>query len=62
MITNTELDRRGNIFPNRIVDFKQDNDQLYFTTENGVILEMTDFDMLPNMCLNLIFPMPLAKK
>ncbi len=41
MITNTELDRRGNLFPNRVVDFKQDNDRFYFTTQNGVILELT---------------------
>ncbi|MDT0608528.1 glycoside hydrolase family 31 protein [Croceitalea rosinachiae] len=41
MITNTEIERRGNLLPNHIVDFKQDNDKLYFTTQNGVILELT---------------------
>lgn len=41
MITNTELERRGNLFPNRVVDFKQDNDKFYFTSQNGVILEIT---------------------
>lgn len=41
MITNTEIERRGNLHPNHIVDFKQDNDKLYFTTQNGVILELT---------------------
>ncbi|MBT8239398.1 MAG: DUF4968 domain-containing protein, partial [Croceitalea sp.] len=41
MITNTEIEKRGNQYPNKIVDFKQDNDRIYFTTENGVILEIT---------------------
>ncbi len=41
MITNTELEYKGNLYPNKIVDFKQDTDKLYFTTENGVILQIT---------------------
>ncbi len=41
MITNTELEYKGNLYPNRIVDFKRDTDKFYFTTENGVILELT---------------------
>lgn len=41
MITNTELEYKGNLYPNRIVDFKQDTDKLYFTTDNGVILQIT---------------------
>ena len=41
MITNTETEKRGNLFPNHIAEFKQENDKLYFTTENGVILELT---------------------
>jgi len=41
MITNTEIEKRGNLSPNHIVDFKQDNDKFYFTTKNGVILEVT---------------------
>jgi len=41
MITNTEIERRGNQYPNQITEFRQDNDKLYFTTENGVILEVT---------------------
>ena len=40
MITNTEIERRGNQHPNQIIEFKQDNDKLYFT-QNGVILEIT---------------------
>jgi len=41
MITNTEVERRGNQHPNGIVDFKQDKDRVYFTSQNGVILEIT---------------------
>ncbi|QWX84695.1 glycoside hydrolase family 31 protein [Cellulophaga sp. HaHaR_3_176] len=41
MITNTELEYKGNLYPNKIVDFKQDTDKLYFTTANGVILQVT---------------------
>lgn len=41
MITNTEIDKKGNQYPNRIVDFKEDGDKFYFTTQNGVILEVT---------------------
>ena len=41
MITNTELEHKGNQFPNHIVSFSQDADTFCFTTENGVILELT---------------------
>jgi alpha-glucosidase len=41
MITNTELEYKGNLYPNTIVEFYRDTDKLYFTTSNGVILEMT---------------------
>ncbi len=41
MITNTELEFKGNLYPNTVTDFKKDTDKLYFTTENGVILELT---------------------
>lgn len=41
MITNTELEYKGNLYPNQVVDFKRDTDKFYFTTENGVILELT---------------------
>lgn len=41
MITNTELEYKGNLYPNEIVDFKQDTDKLYFTTANGVVLQIT---------------------
>lgn len=41
MITNTELEYKGNLYPNSITEFKREADKLYFTTENGVILEIT---------------------
>ncbi|MDO6603400.1 alpha-glucosidase [Arenibacter palladensis] len=41
MITNTELEYKGNLYPSTIVEFHRDTDKLYFTTSNGVILEMT---------------------
>ncbi|WP_158976313.1 glycoside hydrolase family 31 protein [Cellulophaga sp. L1A9] len=41
MITNTELEYKGNLYPNEIVDFNQDTDKIYFTTANGVILQIT---------------------
>jgi len=41
MITNTELEYKGNLYPNQIVDFKRETDKFYFTTENGVVLELT---------------------
>jgi alpha-glucosidase len=41
MITNTELEYKGNLYPDYVVDFKQDSDKFYFTTNNGVVLEIT---------------------
>ncbi|WP_339713162.1 glycoside hydrolase family 31 protein [uncultured Kriegella sp.] len=41
MITNTELEYKGNLYPNKIVDFLQEADKLFFTTANGVILQIT---------------------
>ena len=41
MITNTELEYKGNLYPNRVVDYVRDKDKFYFTSENGVILEIT---------------------
>ncbi len=41
MITNTELEYKGNLYPNQIIKFKRDTDKFYFTSENGVILEIT---------------------
>lgn len=41
MITNTQLEYKGNLYPDTIIDFKQETDKLYFTTRNGVILQIT---------------------
>ncbi|WP_116769826.1 glycoside hydrolase family 31 protein [Maribacter litoralis] len=41
MITNTELEYKGNLYPNHIVEFAQDTDKFYFTTDNGVVLQIT---------------------
>ncbi len=41
MITNTELEYKGNLYPSNIIKFEQDKDKLYFTSENGVILHIT---------------------
>lgn len=41
MITNTELEFKGNLFPSQIIDFKKETDKIYFRTQNDVILEIT---------------------
>ncbi|MDO6759709.1 glycoside hydrolase family 31 protein [Tamlana sp. 2_MG-2023] len=41
MILNTELEYKGNLFPTRIVKYEKNLNVLSFTTENGVILEVT---------------------
>ena len=41
MIINTELEQKGNQFPNEIKSVRQEVDTLYFTTQNNVILELT---------------------
>jgi alpha-glucosidase len=41
MIINTDLVKKGNQFPNQIIDFKKDVDKLYFTTSNNVVLQIT---------------------
>ena len=41
MITNTELEHKGNLFPSKIISFKKDVDRLYFSTDNDVILQLT---------------------
>lgn len=41
MITNTELENKGNLFPARIKSYKKDVDKLCFFTENDVVLELT---------------------
>ncbi|MBT8210768.1 MAG: DUF4968 domain-containing protein, partial [Eudoraea sp.] len=41
MITNTEIEYKGNLYPDKIVDFKHITDKFLITTANGVILEIT---------------------
>lgn len=41
MITNTELEYKGDLFPSNIISYKQEVDSIYFTTENNVILKVT---------------------
>jgi len=41
MITNTELEYKGNQFPTHIVKYSKDVDTLYFTAYNGVVLQLT---------------------
>ncbi|NIJ44258.1 alpha-glucosidase [Wenyingzhuangia heitensis] len=41
MILNEQIEYKGNAFPAKIIDFKKDVDTLYFSCENGVILQMT---------------------
>lgn len=41
MITNTELEYKGNLFPSKIVSYKKDVNVLYFTCENDVVLQLT---------------------
>ena len=41
MITNTELEYKGNLFPTKIVSYKKDVNILYFTCENDVVLQLT---------------------
>ncbi len=41
MITNTELENKGNLYPSKIIDYQKVVDTLNFTCENGVILQLT---------------------
>ena len=41
MITNTELEHKGDQFPSKIISFQQDVDSIYFNTDNNVILKIT---------------------
>ncbi|HRE78890.1 MAG TPA: glycoside hydrolase family 31 protein [Flavobacterium sp.] len=41
MITNTELEHKGDQFPSKIVSFNQDVDNVFFYTENNVVLKIT---------------------
>lgn len=41
MIINTELVNKGNQFPSNIISVSKEVDTLYFTTNNGVLLQLT---------------------
>ncbi|MGJ8665281.1 MAG: glycoside hydrolase family 31 protein [Patiriisocius sp.] len=41
MITNTELENKGNQFPKTVISFKKELDTIEFTSENGVVLLLT---------------------
>ncbi|MCH4552178.1 glycoside hydrolase family 31 protein [Aestuariibaculum lutulentum] len=41
MILNTELEYKGNLFPSNIISYEKNLDTLYFTSQNGVILQIT---------------------
>jgi len=41
MITNTELEYKGNLFPAEIISFKLNGDTISFVTKNGVRLKVT---------------------
>lgn len=41
MITNTELEYKGDLYPTKIVSFEHDVDSIYFHTDNSVILKVT---------------------
>jgi alpha-glucosidase len=40
MITNTELEFKGDLYPSKIVSFKHD-DSVYFNSDNSVVLKVT---------------------
>ncbi len=41
MITNTELEYKGDLYPSKIVSYTHDVDSIYFYTDNSVILKLT---------------------
>ncbi len=41
MIVNTELELKGNLFPSKIISYRQEVDSIFFTTENKVVLKVT---------------------
>lgn len=41
MITNTELEQKGDQFPSKIISYKQKIDTIYFYTANFVVLQLT---------------------
>jgi len=43
MIINTEIDRKGNQYPSKVVKCKKEVDTFYFSTNNNVVLQLTVF-------------------
>jgi len=41
MIINTEIDRKGNQYPSKVVACKKNVDTFYFSTDNNVVLQLT---------------------
>ena len=41
MITNTELEYKGDLFPSKITSYKQEVDSIIFNTDNNVVLKVT---------------------
>ena len=41
MITNTELEYKGDLYPSKIIEFKKEVDSVFFYTDNSVILKVT---------------------
>ena len=41
MITNTELEFKGDLYPSKIVSFEHDVDSVFFNTDNSVVLKIT---------------------
>jgi len=41
MITNTELELKGNQFPSQVISYEKKINILYFKTVNGLTLELT---------------------
>lgn len=41
MITNTELEYKGDLFPSKIISFIHESDSILFYTDNNVILKLT---------------------
>ena len=41
MITNTELEHKGNLYPTGLISYEHDQDTVNFITKNGVRLQLT---------------------
>jgi alpha-glucosidase len=41
MITNTQLEYKGDLYPNKIISYTQEGDSIFFNTSNNVILKVT---------------------